>query len=228
MLLDRSGQGKVYNLINRRRFQQMDVLEGLNVLVTISGMLLSWPDPQGCIMVSEEALASKPHEMCQAVAGEITHAFCNAGGAGPTGSLPVCWTRGRQTRPQKLCVLAFAALTTQQDSYWAVCPAVPVIPIAKWRVLGGELLSRSLSFLKMSSYNPLIIWGWLYYWVANSREKIVGTCSLVHFYDINSFLKWKDPVRQVSLITNKWKVQLESMIVDKVFHSSWWWLKDLN
>uniref|UniRef100_A0AAX7VKI5 non-specific serine/threonine protein kinase n=1 Tax=Astatotilapia calliptera TaxID=8154 RepID=A0AAX7VKI5_ASTCA len=37
MLLDRSGQGKVYNLINRRRIQQMDVLEGLNVLVTISG-----------------------------------------------------------------------------------------------------------------------------------------------------------------------------------------------
>ncbi|XP_026057002.1 traf2 and NCK-interacting protein kinase-like isoform X6 [Carassius auratus] len=37
MLLDRSGQGKVYNLINRRRFQQMEVLEGLNVLVTISG-----------------------------------------------------------------------------------------------------------------------------------------------------------------------------------------------
>ncbi|KAJ8409634.1 hypothetical protein AAFF_G00230350 [Aldrovandia affinis] len=37
MLLDRSGQGKVYNLITRRRFQQMDVLEGLNVLVTISG-----------------------------------------------------------------------------------------------------------------------------------------------------------------------------------------------
>lgn len=39
MLLDRSGQGKVYNLINRRRFQQMDVLEGLNVLVTISGII---------------------------------------------------------------------------------------------------------------------------------------------------------------------------------------------
>ncbi|XP_029567534.1 mitogen-activated protein kinase kinase kinase kinase 4 isoform X9 [Salmo trutta] len=37
MLLDRSGQGKVYPLISRRRFQQMDVLEGLNVLVTISG-----------------------------------------------------------------------------------------------------------------------------------------------------------------------------------------------
>lgn len=44
MLLDRSGQGKVYNLINRRRFQQMDVLEGLNVLVTISG---EWSDKQG-------------------------------------------------------------------------------------------------------------------------------------------------------------------------------------
>jgi len=37
MLLDRSGQGKVYNLINRRRLQHMDLLEGLNVLVTISG-----------------------------------------------------------------------------------------------------------------------------------------------------------------------------------------------
>ncbi|XP_069753695.1 TRAF2 and NCK-interacting protein kinase-like isoform X9 [Narcine bancroftii] len=37
MLLDRSGQGKVYNLISRRRFHQMDVLEGLNILVTISG-----------------------------------------------------------------------------------------------------------------------------------------------------------------------------------------------
>ncbi|XP_068596284.1 mitogen-activated protein kinase kinase kinase kinase 4 [Brachionichthys hirsutus] len=36
-LLDRSGQGKVYALISRRRFQQMDVLEGLNVLITISG-----------------------------------------------------------------------------------------------------------------------------------------------------------------------------------------------
>lgn len=36
-LLDRSGSGKVYSLISRRRFQQMDVLEGLNVLITISG-----------------------------------------------------------------------------------------------------------------------------------------------------------------------------------------------
>nr|XP_009862190.1 misshapen-like kinase 1 isoform X1 [Ciona intestinalis] len=37
MLLDRSGQGKVYPLIGRRRFQQLDVLEGLNLVVTISG-----------------------------------------------------------------------------------------------------------------------------------------------------------------------------------------------
>ncbi|KPM03233.1 misshapen-like protein kinase 1-like protein [Sarcoptes scabiei] len=37
MLLDRSGQGKVYHLISRRRFQQMEVLEGQNILVTVSG-----------------------------------------------------------------------------------------------------------------------------------------------------------------------------------------------
>ncbi|CAD5233936.1 unnamed protein product [Bursaphelenchus xylophilus] len=37
MLLDRSGQGKVYQLITRRRFDQMTVLEGQNILVTISG-----------------------------------------------------------------------------------------------------------------------------------------------------------------------------------------------
>ncbi len=37
MLLDRSGQGKVYPLITRRRFQQMEVLESINILVTISG-----------------------------------------------------------------------------------------------------------------------------------------------------------------------------------------------
>ncbi|CAI9572175.1 unnamed protein product, partial [Staurois parvus] len=35
-LLDRSGQGRVYSLISRRRFYQMDVLEGLNILITIS------------------------------------------------------------------------------------------------------------------------------------------------------------------------------------------------
>ena len=37
MLLDRSGQGKVYQLITRRRFQLMEVLESQNILVTISG-----------------------------------------------------------------------------------------------------------------------------------------------------------------------------------------------
>ncbi|XP_048588849.1 misshapen-like kinase 1 isoform X2 [Nematostella vectensis] len=36
-LLDRSGNGKVFQLISRRRFQQIDVLEGINVLITISG-----------------------------------------------------------------------------------------------------------------------------------------------------------------------------------------------
>ncbi|KAK2090654.1 hypothetical protein P7K49_031911 [Saguinus oedipus] len=41
MLLDRSGQGKVYNLINRRRFQQMDVLEGLNVLVQLAHWMIN-------------------------------------------------------------------------------------------------------------------------------------------------------------------------------------------
>ena len=41
MLLDRSGQGKVYNLIKGRRFQQLDVLEGLNLVVTISGTYLT-------------------------------------------------------------------------------------------------------------------------------------------------------------------------------------------
>lgn len=47
MLLDRSGQGKVYNLITRRRFLQMDVLEGLNVLVTISGWFMK---EENCII----------------------------------------------------------------------------------------------------------------------------------------------------------------------------------
>lgn len=44
MLLDRSGQGKVYGLIGRRRFQQMDVLEGLNLLITISGVCVESGD----------------------------------------------------------------------------------------------------------------------------------------------------------------------------------------
>uniref|UniRef100_UPI00358E489B TRAF2 and NCK-interacting protein kinase-like isoform X3 n=1 Tax=Myxine glutinosa TaxID=7769 RepID=UPI00358E489B len=37
VLLDRSGQGRVYPLIPRRRFQQMDLLEANNLLLTISG-----------------------------------------------------------------------------------------------------------------------------------------------------------------------------------------------
>ena len=36
-LLDRHGQGKVYQLISWRKFQHMEVLEGQNILVTISG-----------------------------------------------------------------------------------------------------------------------------------------------------------------------------------------------
>lgn len=59
MLLDRSGQGKVYNLINRRRFQQMDVLEGLNVLVTISGMGLGCLRPLGLHRGESDHLTSK-------------------------------------------------------------------------------------------------------------------------------------------------------------------------
>ncbi|CAI7997160.1 Misshapen-like kinase 1 [Geodia barretti] len=37
LLLDRSGHGKVFPLISRRKFAQMEVLEGLNVLVCING-----------------------------------------------------------------------------------------------------------------------------------------------------------------------------------------------
>ncbi|XP_072035054.1 serine/threonine-protein kinase mig-15-like isoform X2 [Amphiura filiformis] len=37
VLLDRSGEGKVYPLISRKRFQQMDVLESQNILVCIAG-----------------------------------------------------------------------------------------------------------------------------------------------------------------------------------------------
>lgn len=35
MLLDRSGQGKVYQLISRRRFQQMEVLEGMFIILNV-------------------------------------------------------------------------------------------------------------------------------------------------------------------------------------------------
>lgn len=41
-LLDRSGYGKVFQLISRRRFQQIDVLEGINVLISISGETFSY------------------------------------------------------------------------------------------------------------------------------------------------------------------------------------------
>ncbi|CAF4571444.1 unnamed protein product, partial [Rotaria sp. Silwood2] len=37
MLLDRSGEGKVYSLIKGRQFQQLYVLESQNILLTISG-----------------------------------------------------------------------------------------------------------------------------------------------------------------------------------------------
>lgn len=37
MLLDRSGEGKVYSLIKGRRFEQLHVLESQNILLTISG-----------------------------------------------------------------------------------------------------------------------------------------------------------------------------------------------
>jgi hypothetical protein len=37
LLLDRSGHGKVFQLISRRKFSQIDVLEGLNVLIGING-----------------------------------------------------------------------------------------------------------------------------------------------------------------------------------------------
>ena len=37
MLLDRSGEGKVYSLIKARRFEQLHVLESQNILLTISG-----------------------------------------------------------------------------------------------------------------------------------------------------------------------------------------------
>lgn len=69
MLLDRSGQGKVYNLINRRRFQQMDVLEGLNVLVTISGAALVLSPPL-------------PPAQPQALSGSSSDRTCSLGSEG--------------------------------------------------------------------------------------------------------------------------------------------------
>jgi len=37
ILLDRSGEGKVYSLIKGRRFEQFNVLESQNILLTIIG-----------------------------------------------------------------------------------------------------------------------------------------------------------------------------------------------
>lgn len=37
LLLDRSGQGQAYSLIQNRKFQQIDVLENLNLVLSISG-----------------------------------------------------------------------------------------------------------------------------------------------------------------------------------------------
>jgi hypothetical protein len=37
MLLDRSGKGKVYSLIKGRRFEQFNVFESQNILLTIIG-----------------------------------------------------------------------------------------------------------------------------------------------------------------------------------------------
>ncbi|XGW21730.1 hypothetical protein V3C99_004585 [Haemonchus contortus] len=67
MLLDRSGQGKVYQLINRRRFEQMAVLEGQNILITISGRkrrirvyYLSWLKQK--ILRTEGSVSGAPTE----------------------------------------------------------------------------------------------------------------------------------------------------------------------
>lgn len=67
MLLDRSGQGKVYPLINRRRIQQMDVLEGLNVLVTISGIeyrlcLAAERRNFHCAILNCQSIKNMPHK----------------------------------------------------------------------------------------------------------------------------------------------------------------------
>ena len=52
MLLDRSGEGKVYPLISRKRFQQMDVLESQNILVCIAGQWQKLLRISLCVCVS--------------------------------------------------------------------------------------------------------------------------------------------------------------------------------
>ncbi|KAF5404029.1 hypothetical protein PHET_02546 [Paragonimus heterotremus] len=68
-LLDRSGEGRVYTLITRRRFSQMAVLEGQNILVTISGRknrlrvyYLSWLRSK--IMKTEGMGLFRPKQRC--------------------------------------------------------------------------------------------------------------------------------------------------------------------
>lgn len=90
-LLDRSGQGKVYPLINSRRFQQMDVLEGLNLLITISGhhcchccccswlslsVLWSWDDKQASFFLHLKILTKVgcyPLQSCLSLLFLFTH-----------------------------------------------------------------------------------------------------------------------------------------------------------
>lgn len=37
MLLDRSGEGRIYPLVTKRRFSQITVLDPLRIMITISG-----------------------------------------------------------------------------------------------------------------------------------------------------------------------------------------------
>ena len=65
MLLDRQGQGKVYPLVPNRAFLQIEVVESINVVLTISGKknkmrvyFLSWL--RNKILKNDPAVAKKP------------------------------------------------------------------------------------------------------------------------------------------------------------------------
>jgi hypothetical protein len=65
MLLDRQGQGKVYGLVEKRNFQQIEVVESINVVLTISGKknkmrvyFLSWL--RNKILKNDPAIGKKP------------------------------------------------------------------------------------------------------------------------------------------------------------------------
>ena len=65
MLLDRQGQGKVYPLVPNRNFLQIEVVESINVVLTISGKknkmrvyFLSWL--RNKILKNDPAVAKKP------------------------------------------------------------------------------------------------------------------------------------------------------------------------